>query len=292
MVNMIDKHRHHYIPEGYLKGFSVIGEVTNKNVWTYTKNKYSKPKIRSSRSVAFKNDYYAQEIDNEVYDYNKLENAFSEVENIVIPIIRNLKGNDGKILLSDYDKGQLAFFLALLCTRTPSFRDGIENVYEKIAEIFLDRTMADDAFKKSPLLKIYENNGINIRIKNWISLKPMIDTANELALTMLEKYWQFFTPPVGHSFVTSDVPVVFFGQSPGHPSSIIMVNLRKDLSLFCTPEKYMQDLSVREISDKSVTNINLGIVQSAKEFVFSSVEDEWIQNKVKENIGTFQGVVC
>jgi hypothetical protein len=138
----MNKHRHHYIPQGFLKGFNAPDDSSDKLIWLYNKDKYSKPRKISTKSIGYETDYYAQEIDDDFYDYNKLENAFSEVENTVIPIISSLHNSHGSVNLSEINKGYLSYFVALLLTRVPSFREGIENIHSKAAKLCLDRVMS------------------------------------------------------------------------------------------------------------------------------------------------------
>ena len=292
---MTNKHRHHYIPQGFLRGFSQPSSPTKKHIWVYRKNKNSKPKMQSSKSVGYRKDYYAQETENGVYDYNTLENAFSELESKVLPIIANLKvDNQDLISISELEKGEVSYFLGLLFTRCPSIRDGIDETYKEIVRNAFYNAMKQQNLDNSLINNLHSHSidAINIDIKQWVSLKPMLIMAEKLAMSILNKNWQFFSPSGDSRFITSDSPVIFYGQAPASPDSIVIINLRKDLSLICTPNLYNRPFSVKSISEESVKNINLAFIDSAKEFVFSSENDNLINEIVKERIGIFQGLIC
>lgn len=106
--------------------------------------------------------------------------------------------------------------------------------------------------------------------------------AEQIGLSCLKKNWQFFVPPKGFKLITSDNPVVFSGVAPGNPNSEIIVNLRKDLTLVCTPQNTYRNNIVFESSSQEAKKFNRGIVQSARRFVFASFQSETMDSFVKK----------
>ena len=99
----------------------------------------------------------------------------------------------------------------------------------------------------------------------------MVDVAQRIGESSLAKSWQYFVPPKDFSLVTSDNPAVFSVASqystieagPASPLSELVINLRKDLALVCTPHCNGNDTEVIRIASQEGKKYNRGIVRAA-----------------------------
>ena len=159
-------------------------------------------------------------------------------------------------MLTDEETVNLSFFAAIQLFRVPNFRNGIEELHRKAAEIVLSEIVASD--KKEGKLppeveELYGRGGIHIGVESFVSLEPMITLARDGCTNLLSKCWHFAAPAEDMTFVTSDNPVFFqvpeeyramVGKDYGplHPAVEVTFPLRKDLLLIFSPSfKYTQD---------------------------------------------------
>jgi hypothetical protein len=308
----MEKDNQHYIPQGYLRGFTIPDEKSL--VWEYDKDtgKVSR-QPKSIRKICSEYQYYAQKNKDGSVDKESIENAFHEIENITPRIIRKISvDNSGeKISLTGDEIGALSFFAALLLARVPSFRDGIEGVSRKPVEVLLSQLIERD--KREGVLpesieKLHQEGGINIEIEPFVSLKPMIDVAKHGSASLLEKTWHFVAPANGMSFVTSDNPVYFqapekfrvkspYRIGPFHPGSELTLPLRKDLLLIFSPsieyskkERSLLNLTTVCLNKQDTRNINKRTALAARRYVYSSERSEALARMVGKFRGTEQRV--
>ena len=288
--------RHHFVPQGYLRGFSTSEETSRNLVWVYDKRPQRKPKKKSIRSIAWAPAYYAQERDDGSIDLDTLENLLGKtIDNEAPEVIRNICPQVGQITkLEDEDRETLAFFVGLSMTRVPSFREGIDDFYSKIAQRTF-HIVAPHVPNKPEGLDL---DDISVTAKKWVSLKPMIDAAQNIADGALTKNWQFFIPPKDVPLVTSDNPVVFSGAAvglkqlgPAHPGAEILMNLRSDLALVCTPKHPDPSTNTFRLSPSEARKFNRGVVRAARHRVFASHFSLKLDEFVKKYVGEEQRIV-
>ena len=118
---------------------------------------------------------------------------------------------------------------------------------------------------------------VKVTAKPWISLKSMIDSAQEIADSILAKSWQFFIASDEVTLVTSDNPVVFSGAAvgidqlgPAHPGAELLMNLRSDLALVCTPKPGYPESNTFQLSPSETRKFNRGVVRAARHRVFAN----------------------
>ena len=288
--------RHHYVPQGFLRGFAVEGDASRGFVWVYDKNADRAPRKKSVRSIAWAPAYYAQEREDGSTDLDTLETGLATtIDNQIPLILQAIKPKVGhKINLSDTDKAALAFFVGLSLTRVPSFRDGMNDFHTRVAQITLSHQMDKDP----ELAEVVEKYGIKAEAKPWVSLRPMVQLADAIAASALGKHWQFFVAPPSVSLVTSDNPVFFSGGAaglaqvgPAHPGAELVMNLRKDLSLVCTPKRGYESMHVFPLSPVEARKFNRGIVRAARQRVFADHHSSELDRFVKKYAGEEQRVV-
>jgi hypothetical protein len=202
------------------------------------------------------------------------------------------------IKISGDDKGALAFFMGISFTRVPSYRSGIELIHERLAEMGLQSISQE---VKGPngedFYEMQEKYGINVKVKSWVSLAPMVDMATRIGHSALTKNWQFFTPSQGMTFVTGDNPVHFdyakklYGEDayvqilgPIHPHTEIILPLRKDLTLVCTPQKL--DMAAFQLSPQETRKFNRGIARAARRYVIADHQSDALARLVNNHKDT------
>ncbi|WP_322979267.1 DUF4238 domain-containing protein [Pseudomonas sp. C11] len=272
--------RQHFVPQAYLKGFS--DEAGSPFVWVYDKRPGFMPARKSVKSVAYLDYYYSQETEGGEQDIDILEEAFARnLDNEIPKIIKALVVQPGRqVLLSEEDKGKLAFFIGVGLTRVPSFRDGINDIYTWVANMALQEV----ANEQSEIAKQILAHGIKAEAKPWVSLRPMLELGHAIAQSALNKNWQFFVAADGVSFMTSDNPVVISGgqgMGPAHPHAELMLSLRKDLALVCTP-RGRKPVEAFKQSAAETRRFNRGIVRAASTRVFADKYSSTIDSFVKK----------
>lgn len=289
--------RQHYVPQGFLKGFNAIDKESDKFIWVYEKLPDRRPRCVSVKSIAWAPFYYEQETESGERDTDSLEKAFAEtIDNEIPSIIRAIDCNsDSCAQISEEDQGRLAFFIGLSLTRVPNFREGVKDLHSKIAQLALY-----DTAKEDPLLSEFiEKYGLKAEAKEWVSLMPMIQVAQEVALSALQKNWQFFMPPKNISLITSDNPVHFsvpkesgkISAGPGHPLSELIINLRSDLALVCTPKNNGKKFPIFQMTKQETKKFNRGIAMAAGRFVFANHFSEGLEKLTKKYSTQSQAII-
>jgi hypothetical protein len=307
------KDNHHYVPQGYLRGFTIEGEKSL--VWEYDKNTGEISRNpKSVRDICSEYHYYAQKREDGSVDNVSMEDAFHEIEDKAPRIIKNIifPGTGQKVALNDEERVILSFFTAVQLFRVPNFREGIEEMHRKIVEITLSQMIASDKQNGSlppGVEELFERGGIKLDIERFVSLDPMVNLAKEGCVKLLEKVWHFAAPADGMSFVTSDNPVyfqtpeeyrdkvgVFLG--PLHPLSEVTIPLRKDLLLiFCPstklmPEQYeLLNCTSVQLDKPDTKNLNKRTTIAAARHVYSCERSEALARMVGKFKGSSQRVV-
>lgn len=307
------KDNHHYVPQGYLRGFAIEGEKSL--IWEYDKDTGGISRHpKSVRDICSEHHYYAQRKDDGSVDNESMEDAFHDIEDKTPRIIKNIKfpGTGKKVTLTDEERVVLSFFAAIQLFRVPNFRDGIEEMHRKVAEMTLDHIVRNDKENgKLPpeVEELFERGGIEIEVERFVSLEPMINLAKEGCSRLLEKVWHFAAPAEGMTFVTSDNPVYFqvpekyrsqigpyFG--PLHQLTEVTLPLRRDLLLIFspatpyTPEQYDRlDCTSVQLDKPDTKNINKRTTLAAAQYVYSCEKSEALARMVGKFRGTSQRVV-
>ncbi len=289
--------RQHFVPQGFLKGFSDPEHSSGKMIWKYEKRFNNTPKQVSIKSVAWNSFYYAQELVCGEPDTDTLETAFAQtLDNEVPKIIQGISAKpDYKVEMSDENIGVLAYFLGLSFTRVPSFRDGVNEMYTQIAQ-----SMMEIAAKHEPLIaEGMEKYGVQATAKEWVSLKPMLEAASRISESCLAKEWQFFVPHPDVKLITSDNPVHFslprsngkIMTGPAHPAVEIIVNLRTDLALVCTPPKTGGNFNTYILDKVSSRRFNAGTARAAQNQIYASQKLDGLSKLTKKYANESQSLV-
>jgi len=313
---MTTKENQHYIPQGYLRGFTISKEKSL--VWEYDKESGEISNVpRALKSICSKRLYYVQYDQNGQMDRDGLENGFQIIENEVPRILRKIhpEQNGDRVSLSGKEHGALSFFVSLLLTRVPNFRDGVEGFHRGFVKRSLELyvTQARQRGQLPLFIKnLYEEghlfDRLKVSVKPQVSLQPMIECARRGGRALLAKLWWFALPAPGTFFVTSDNPVYFqlpekhrgpnaFGVGPFHPFSEVTIPLRKNLALICHPsvgyterEAKLLQFQTVQLDSPGTCDINKRTALAARRYIYGPAKSLALARMIGELKGTQQCV--
>lgn len=297
MNNRQIKRNQHYVPQSYLRRFAIKGEQSL--LWSFDKE--SKRYLRHPSSVKkiCCEDYYYYQLD-EAGEVNHvdLEDSISEVEKIGNDIINKVINMSAMpyVYLSIEEKSYLAYYIAFMQTRGPSFRNIVNDLYGDIAVRTLKSSFDAKIFPEPPevLQRMIDEKGllqaVKLSIHPSVSLEYMIKSAGQLANVFLNKQWTLHFSNGNCEFVSSDNPVSFFskvaasGIGPGHPSAITIFPISPSLCLTIEPAK-QADLEINIVRGDDFVQLKLNqlIFDGANDLVFASSKQDWIESYCKEN---------
>ena len=213
---------HHYVPQGYLRGFT-----ESPNVF-YVYNKRSKGvRQTSTKGIAYSRDYYIVDTVDEK-ESAEVEENLGHIESVAIPILSEIIG-DGD--LSNAKRADLAIYIAVQYGRTPIAKAKMDEVativttnemksklveavndegkyQEMVAMIQADdpnryvpsrETLIEWVLKPGPLAKVSIDKGTYV--------KQFFENAQHIAEGLLRTKWTVITAPSRCSFITSDNPI-------------------------------------------------------------------------------------
>lgn len=77
--------RHHFVTQGYLRGFTIADDVSQNFVWVYDKRPGRMPSRKSVKSIAWAPNYYAQERPDGRPDLDTIETKLAQTIDNDIP---------------------------------------------------------------------------------------------------------------------------------------------------------------------------------------------------------------
>ncbi len=293
---------HHYVPQGYLKGFMDNGElyVINK--------KYGTIRPTTPAGVVYTPGFYTVDTVDEK-DSSEVEDNFSKIETTCIPIIKKMVAGEH---LTNSNIADLAIYIALQYGRTPFSRARMDNVTtimvtnlmkEKLAEAYNDSTkykeMAEYLQARSPNLDIPSREKIKgwilkpgplakIKVDNGTYVKHFFESADTIATELLKRRWIVLRAPQGISFITSDNPIGLHLDRPLKMGEILAI-LLKDVQRFfplsaktCLAiiDNNQFELKTSSVTKEQVKNINRLIYDQAQQYAISGSKPLLLSLKV------------
>lgn len=285
-----EKKNQHYVPQSYLRGFAIDGE---KNlIWEYDKKHQRISKTpKSIKSICCKEYYYEQTYPNGSKT-QILEDGFQKVEKNGIEIIRELSSNRK---LTEDGKGNLAFYIGLLLTRGPSFRDGVHSFLKHDVEIKTRKFWMMGKLPEPPeeVKKLIKNNDItsilSVGILPHASIKFFIDGATQIAMSLCNKKWDIYFAENG-CYITSDTPVIFCGPpnnpqevGPAHADSLILCPLTKNVLLTARPYYHLDvaHYECKSAQGEMIEAVNKYMCFVAQRFLYASEKSNKVLEYVK-----------
>ncbi|MCS3426026.1 hypothetical protein M2403_004659 [Rahnella sp. BIGb0603] len=300
MNNRQKKRNQHYVPQSYLRRFTIKGEQSL--LWSFDKE--SKKYLRhpsSVKKVCCEDYYYYQLDDAGEVNHIDLEDSISEVEKIGNDIINKILNMRAMpyVYLSIEDKSYLAYYIAFMQTRGPAFRNIVNDVWGDIAVRTLKSSFDAKIFPEPPevLQRMIDEKGlleaVRLSIHSSVSLEYMIEFARQLAQVFLNKQWTLHISSNDFEFVSSDNPVSFFSKSnasgigPGHPSAITIFPISPRVCLSIEPAQRPDlEINIERCEAFVQLKINQLIFDGANELIFSSSKQDWVESYCKENQGS------
>ncbi|HGM5002519.1 TPA: DUF4238 domain-containing protein [Serratia marcescens] len=295
MIDRNIKRNQHFVPQSYLRRFTIKDE--RSLLWNFDKK--VKDYLRSPSSVnrICCEDYYYYQIDEQGgVNHIALEDAISEIEKIGNDCISEVINMSAMpyAYLSIEKRANIAFYIALMQTRGPAFRDAINNIYGDMAVRALEATFEDKILPEAPavLRELIEEKGLLQVVKpsilTTVSLMHMIESARQISNSFLEKQWTLLISHKGHEFITSDNPVTFYSKSqrcgvgPGHPNATIIFPISPNLCMCIekgdeSQEDAKLNIQIKKCKEIDQIRINNLIFDGALSNVFVSSKKDWLE---------------
>jgi len=215
--------KHHYLPQFYLQGFTDPDTPQGQEpyVWVHRAEDRTWER-RAPVNVAAETDYYVftDETGNESHE---IEQAFSQVESIWAPLIREKIQRQRSFTAEE--RLEFAGFVALMYARVPGqiehVGDFMAEVAEMVAATYLQAWKEDprrlEAFKRQYREEMGEEfgdvrpedlsmEGIKITTKRPAALAMTLSTVTTAAQLIADMGWTFWLSSAPDFFITSDYP--------------------------------------------------------------------------------------
>lgn len=291
--------KHHYIPQFYLKGFS----VDNNNLWVYDKSLSDKQNIKklTTKTIAFKNNFYTYESIDKTKE--TLENLFCQMEGLASNVIKKI--SDGHEI-TQKEKADLSIFISFLWFRTPESQERMKKIttslHEQVSRMSIAMTPNEnlkDFFKKrGRILSDEEINELKefaqdkkrskfeLHIPQNYWIKEMLQLGMDISPIFQICDWEFCVSNKPYAFITSDNPFMLLPSKPVHPfyglglmtdgaKKVIPLNSKICLVMH-EPNKNPQN-RYREIDKNYFKRINEITYKNAQRFVFSPEEGKLVK---------------
>ncbi len=283
--------RHHYIPQFYLRGFS----LDNKKLHILDK-KSQKPedmyRYQAIEAIAYEKKLYTYRTKDGQTE--TLEQAFSEVEGKSKNIIQTLsqRGN-----ISEEERSILSLFISFMYLRTPANKNETLNLQQALMEKMIRMKFHAP---KELLMKHYREKGFNgtdTEMENAIDcardesrsklvvefsteywLRQMLRLANDIYPLFAICDWEVIHSVKRYAFLTSDAPFMIIPGEEPHPFygfGLLTPRVKKILPLtselcLVMHEPRENPVIIHTTADKKFfREINEFIFKHAHRFVFS-----------------------
>lgn len=192
---VLEKRRHHYVPQFYLKGF-LDDRVTpphEPSIWVYDKQ-LDTLKKKGTKKIAELNGYYDLKlITGEITP--AVEDFFDK--KIEIPSTSILKKILNQTLLTDEERIQFSSFIYFSLARVPNFLNYMTWFYRN-----------SDKLNFNTDTEITTLVGETLSSEGLTTLEFMIEMSEVFVPMIYNMNWQFHIAPQNKHFLTSDNPVI------------------------------------------------------------------------------------
>ncbi|WP_449279612.1 DUF4238 domain-containing protein [Leucobacter sp. GX0328] len=163
---------HHYVPQGYLRGFATV----KSRIGVRPLDKSRKSFISSTKNVAAQSHFHTLD---DALEPDGFEKNLSELESQAIDIIRRL--GQGEVPLPEYDRYALSYFIALQSARGPETRRTLDQL-------------------RAHVVRAEIGKGGRKNVGNWVKSRAGFEPTEEEA----ERIWNDAIQPGGPSLQLSN----------------------------------------------------------------------------------------
>lgn len=301
---------HHFVPQSYLKRFSRPDRPTQIYAYEIDREPYS-PNIEG---IAGQRDFYTYTDTETNKETAALENALADIDDKGAAMLRVLDEKaDGYVELTDEQKGNLFYYIAMLHTRNLQQRKYFADMYSQMSQLHVQTYASDkDSFHKAlkdefgdqydhdEMEKSRQNilNGemkINFDPLSEHFLGATLENAQHLyAILMKLKKPVLLSVTSGNKrFVTSDNPVTHYLENGdprrvfgvGYVNAIFQLPISPTRCLILIDDSYVID--DYECDEDVVDHMNFYTYRYADRWIFSHVSSSGIsemfnKHKAKE----------
>lgn len=249
----------HYVPQFLLKNFA---HKKNK-VHVFEKNT-DRQFIANTKNIASENGFYNFELGPNNLPYT-LEKSLSRLEEKASNIIKSIIEKKSLAHLSEEQRFNLAYFVAVQFVRTRDFREHFKDSCRQFREVVSERfgEALDPNFQDAT--QALETEGA---LKRYTA-ESLMGVKDELLPYFLDKHWTLYEAPKGDFFYIGDNPVTRFNILPNrHGGSNIGLALKgieiylpisSKLSLALHCPELLQDLNekVMTLNNSTITSDRL-----------------------------------
>lgn len=274
----------HYVPQFYLKGFSVAAD--SDLIWVYRKGAEEAFKT-AIHNIAQENRLYSREME----EY--LANIVEAPANIIIQKIRDLQ------ILTYEDKVTLSNYMMALWKRVPKqkkmVRDKAPEIMNPVFER-IDNELIEQGNKYPSKINLVEKRRRELREQRnskenefiydiWLANIPPDKTPQSVDV-LSQMTWRFLLAENEQYFITSDNPLFFFPwMGIGKEHSEVAFPITKKIALWAT---WRMDLNEGFFPTRTqvVKEINRRTVSYSNQYIFSPCSESWIRTLA--NKGTYR----
>jgi hypothetical protein len=203
--------RHHYLPEFYLKGF-----LRENLLWVFDRE-FQQYRQQPPRNTTVIGHYYTTTTETGEPD-TSVEAHLADSESEAAPIIGKL--DEGK-MISPEERVALAYFLALLLSRTPKHAREIEEIGDRFHKVLakdmfptvesvaalLKNTGDDASFTPESFFEFVHKEQFQMKAPREFTLNTMLEQSARFYREIAMMNW-FVLHADGHtSFITTDSPL-------------------------------------------------------------------------------------
>jgi hypothetical protein len=268
----------HYLPQFYLKGFSLN---EGKRIWVYDKKENRKYPTQV-RSTANETGFYSTESGS-----TKVEQYLANsIENLANPVLAKIRNRQE---ITQQDKHLLSDYIVTMMKRVPQSKE----IQKRRAPIVAEKVQAELSASFAAMyaeregshelvqtLEI-ESKEILDRYVNdfpkdvWLKTIPP-EMTPRLVYCFRTMTWVFLVSDDGPVFLTCDDPVCFFrGMGIGKPESEVTFPISSDIALWLTWRKDL--LEGYYVPPKFVLKeINRRVAKNTKRFLYHAMDEEWV----------------
>ena len=299
--------QHHYLPaQAYLRHFS----APERRGFVYQYARGQTPVMSSVKKLAREQHLYSF-VDEYGEQNVQIEEQFlARLDEDAQPILEKLNNGGDKVVLSTQDYGVLLEFIAFLLVRTPSFRDQMNEMsgeMQRLVTIWQARTrptlfleharaaaneagIAVNETELDELRQFFASGEYDVGQKDsaW-TIGLVLEIGAKSARVLQDKSPVLLTTKNQQSFITSDHPVCRLPLPGGDiPTGLLDASLIIPVGnsmLFQLeneqseprPQANTRVIPIRQIRAHEARRLNSVIIQQAERFLFSSENNQHIQ---------------